>query len=512
VAKSILEVIITAKDQASGTLKGLGDVLGGVGKFAGIAGGAVLGAGVAVGTGAFKMAQSAAPVEQVRKTFNNLANSINEDAGEMLSSLQAATRGMVSDAELMQASNRLMSMGLAGSTEEAAALAEMATQLGSAMGQEATPAMADFALMLANQSIPRLDNFGISSGKVRARIDELMAADSSLSREQAFMTATMEEGAIAMARIGEQSGTTQASMATMNAQMENMKVTIGTALLPMLASLVTSLTPVMDAMQPGLIEAAAALGAVFATDIIPVLGVLISSLLPSILELLPSITGLFSLLASTLVAALVPIIEVLVGVLVEIIDQLTPLLGALLPPLVELIGAVLGLVVALLPVITSILGLLIPIISTILPPLIELLTGVIEVVTNLVGWLVDKLQPAFDGIGKAVQSVMGWFDKMTSKLSNIKLPKWLTPGSPTPFELGLRGIADALQDVDSEIGGLTVNAAQPLLASGGAAAAGAPLQFQIVDRSTLSLSDSSDAERKLRPIVNRLVREAMAAR
>ena len=44
------------------------------------------------------------------------------------------------------------------------------------MGNGATESMENFALMLANQSILRLDSFGISSGKVTARIEELMSA------------------------------------------------------------------------------------------------------------------------------------------------------------------------------------------------------------------------------------------------------------------------------------------------------------------------------------------------
>jgi hypothetical protein len=89
---------------------------------------------------------------------------------------------MVSDAELMKSANQFLVMGLADSTEEASKFAEMATQLGRAMGKEAVPAMADFAAMLANQSIPRLDTFGISSGNVRQSIEAQMKANSELTR------------------------------------------------------------------------------------------------------------------------------------------------------------------------------------------------------------------------------------------------------------------------------------------------------------------------------------------
>ena len=35
-------------------------------------------------------------------------------------------------------------------------------------------------------------------------------------------------------------------------------------------------------------------------------------------------------------------------------------------------------------------------------------------------------------------------------LNNINIPAWLTPGSPTPFELGLRGIGRAINSLNSK--------------------------------------------------------------
>ena len=59
----------------------------------------------------------------------------------------------------------------------------------------------------------------------------------------------------------------------------------------------------------------------------------------------------------------------------------------------------------------------------------------------------EKVGGAIGGISGAIDGVIGWLGTMADKLSNIHLPDWLTPGSPTPFEIGLLGIADALQQV-----------------------------------------------------------------
>ena len=81
----------------------------------------------------------------------------------------------------------------------------------------------------------------------------------------------------------------------------------------------------------------------------------------------------------------------------------------------------------------------------------------------------------------------------------------MTQGSPTPFELGLRGIASALKEVNGDISGLTVNASspstmQPIMVS-----------VNITDQSYISLSDIDNAEARLKPIVTNIVRKAMAS-
>lgn len=86
---------------------------------------------------------------------------------------------------------------------------------------------------------------------------------------------------------------------------------------------------------------------------------------------------------------------------------------------------------------------------------------VIPALTNAWSWLSEKLSPA-------IKTVVEWFDKFVSsgggletilklvtdkvrdlaaKLGVLKLPDWLTPGSPTPMENGLRGIGAALGPV-----------------------------------------------------------------
>jgi hypothetical protein len=141
----------------------------------GLALGAVAGIG-AVGGAITKLAMDAAQIEPIRRDFERLSESIGESTNAMIEGMRKASSGMVADSDLMLSANRLISMGLAESAEEASNLTHMAVRLGEAMGKGPTQAMEEFALMMANQSIPRLDTFGISAGKVRERMAELMGA------------------------------------------------------------------------------------------------------------------------------------------------------------------------------------------------------------------------------------------------------------------------------------------------------------------------------------------------
>ena len=55
----------------------------------------------------------------------------------------------------------------------------------------------------------------------------------------------------------------------------------------------------------------------------------------------------------------------------------------------------------------------------------------------------------------------------------MELPDWLKPGSPTPFEMGLRGISDALDELYGQM------VSGPLIGVGGQAAGGGGPQYHL---------------------------------
>jgi hypothetical protein len=146
-------------------------------------------------------------------------------------------------------------MGLVTNADEMSNVVEMATRLGDQTAS-ASDRVGDFALLLANQSIPRLDNFGISSGRVRARIKELQEETAGLSREQAFMQAVMEQGGKSLDLLGERVDDGAAAFEKSQARMENFRVEMGKKLVPVAAKVMD----IIAGLEDGTLLLIAALG------------------------------------------------------------------------------------------------------------------------------------------------------------------------------------------------------------------------------------------------------------
>lgn len=63
-----------------------------------------------------------------------------------------------------------------------------------------------------------------------------------------------------------------------------------------------------------------------------------------------------------------------------------------------------------------------------------------------------------NGIKDALQHVTDDFQRFIDGFKNVQLPWWLTPGSPTPMEWGIRGITSALAKLDAQMPVLNVAA------------------------------------------------------
>lgn len=150
-----------------------------------------------------------------------------EEAARTIDLMKDAAGGAMSRMDAMRNATRLLSMGLASTADEAAKMTEVAITLGSTMGKGPQAALEDFSLMLANQSIPRLDTFGIAGAKVREIMQDL--ADKGIAptdRQTRFLIATMEVAEEKMALLEEAGYQATSSVDRLKAVVEDTKTTV----------------------------------------------------------------------------------------------------------------------------------------------------------------------------------------------------------------------------------------------------------------------------------------------
>lgn len=161
----------------------------------------------------------------------------------------------------------------------------------------------------------------------------------------------------------------------------------------------------------------------------------------------PALEFLAGVWQNVLLPAITAVWDFITGSLVPLLQVLWELVGTSLKLAVTALAGLWENVLqpALKVVWEFIQNKIVPILKTLWEWFKDKISPVVETLAN--GGL-DVLKKAFDGIKKAIQYVIEKVKEFIQKLKDIKLPDWLTPGSPTPFELGLVGIARAMDDLN----------------------------------------------------------------
>lgn len=247
------------------------------------------------------------------------------------------------------------------------------------------------------------------------------------------------------------------------------------ALQPILPILVTAVQALFNAFAP----------------LIPLVGTLltpiIEALIPIIETLAPIIGEVARILADVFGQALTlvaPLLVDLVKIVAEIVKQIAPfipqlvevaglLIGALSGALIEVVRALLPMLPLLGDLIVELLPVLIPLVEKVaaaivlLTPLfIALAKAVAEDVINAIQFAIKVIKTIGETIEIVIEfidDIVSAFEKFIKKLKEFgdKLPDFLRPGSPTPFEIAMLGIASALDEVTKSMSG-TVRAASKL--------------------------------------------------
>lgn len=157
-----------------------------------------------------KFASQGAQLPALESSFRRLSRGVGEDADAMLKSLQKGTQGMVTNFDLMQSANKAMLLGLPVTTESMGTMAEAATKLGRAMGQDATKSLDDLITALGRSSPMILDNLGLTvkvgeaNEAYAAKLGKSVEALTDAEKKMAFYEAAMEAARRKVDELGEQ--------------------------------------------------------------------------------------------------------------------------------------------------------------------------------------------------------------------------------------------------------------------------------------------------------------------
>ena len=175
-------------------------------------------------------------VETIGTAFSNLTRGVGATSAAMLTKLRAATRGTVSDLELMRTTNNAILLGVVRSQDEFAALANAARRLGRAVGRDAVSALNDLAIGIGRQSRLILDNLGLivkvskANEEYARKLGVTVGKLTDAQKRTAFFSATMEAVRRKLKDLGPDVETTADAWDRLGAQLSNTFSAISTSL------------------------------------------------------------------------------------------------------------------------------------------------------------------------------------------------------------------------------------------------------------------------------------------
>lgn len=236
-----------------------GSLAGGAAQLAGNIGGEivdkVLGVvkiGVAAGIGGtIGAAIRGAKLEQTENAFQGLARTIGTTSTRALEGFREASRGTISDLELMIQANRAVVLGAVDTAQQFEEFITVSRRLGQAVGRDAGDALEDFTLGVARQSRQLLDNIGLTvraESAYESMAERLGKTSSELTdaeRRAAFLAATMDASRSKIGAMGKEVETLGANLSRLRAGSTNAFDAFAKGLTPALTELSGALVPVV---------------------------------------------------------------------------------------------------------------------------------------------------------------------------------------------------------------------------------------------------------------------------
>jgi len=480
-------------DKAEGKAKSTANnIVGGLASVgAGVAGAL---AGVAVAGGAF-IASTIGPASDLNEIISKTQVVFGDSSAAVLAfGENAATAlGMSQNAALSGAATygnlfRAMQIGEKASADMSTSLVTLAGDLASFNNMDPTEVMNALRAGLSGETEP-LKRLGININQALIEQKALSAGlwdgvtpITAAAKAQAVYALAMEQTTLAQGDFARTSDGVANQQRILAATFEDVKAKIGTALLPALTALSLALLKLIDspafmAMIDGLVNGLTTLSnwvvenspsiisgfeniVKWLQDNQPIVVAILVTLGIALLVF----AGQAVIAGLTAAAGMLPLILTLAIVAVAVyllyrawtenwggIQEIMKNAGDTLYKIFYIIGWYIAETINVLRnawVAFNQLGYIIGwVIATAITPMKNNFLLLIAALVNVYNWINGKLIGAFNRIQGAIQGVRNWVNWLQQSFNSLSIPAWLTPGSPTPLELGLLGINAAMKKV-----------------------------------------------------------------
>jgi len=202
--------------------------------------------------------QTGIQIEAIRRGFQSMAQNFGQDSNKILAAMKKASRGMLSDFELMKQANNAFLLQVAKTPEEFAQVTQAARRLGQAMGVDLKRAMDSLILGIGRQSIRWLDNIGLivkaedANEKYARSVGKAVSQLSQMERRKAFKAAVWEAMRKKMASLGKDVDLAANAWGELGANIENVYNLLADKLRPVLKDLATGLSQTFKEIKPSL--------------------------------------------------------------------------------------------------------------------------------------------------------------------------------------------------------------------------------------------------------------------
>lgn len=180
-------------------------------------------------------AADGAKLSGVSQSFDQLTKSVGESGAAMLDATRKGSQGLIKDLDLIQASNKAILLGLPVTASEMGKLAQTATVLGRAMGQDATQSMDDLITALGRSSPMILDNLGLTVKLGEAnetyakQLGKSVDAMTEAEKKTAFYNAAMEAAEAKAEALGKTNLTVSEQVSRLGTALQNIAINAAAA-------------------------------------------------------------------------------------------------------------------------------------------------------------------------------------------------------------------------------------------------------------------------------------------